>query len=149
MIRQRELGRDTPSFEKGLMDALREDPDVILVGELRDRLCIQLTLNAAETGHLVFATLHASSVSEAIQRILSAFPAEIRDHAADQLAQVLQAAVCQTLTYIPKFEDLAPICELFFTSTAAKAKIRSSEFASLPDTYYAGTEAGCLHRDKY
>lgn len=149
LIRQREVGRDTPSFDKGLQDALREDPDVILVGELRDRETIQLTLNAAETGHLVFATLHASSVSEAIQRILSAFPAEIRDHASDQLAQVLQVVVCQNLMHIPKFEDLAPICELFFTSIAAKSKIRNGDFSSLPDTYYASTDVGCLHRDKY
>jgi twitching motility protein PilT len=149
LIRQREVGRDTPSFEQGLKDALREDPDVILVGELRDREAIQLTLNAAETGHLVFATLHAFNVSEAIQRILSAFPAEIRDHTADQLAQVLQVVVCQTLTHIPKFEELAPICELFFTSTAARNKIRLGELAGLGDTYYAGTDIGCLHREKY
>jgi twitching motility protein PilT len=149
LIRQREVGRDTPSFEQGLKDALREDPDVILVGELRDREAIQLTLNAAETGHLVFATLHASNVGEAIQRILSAFPAEIRDHTADQLAQVLQVVACQTLTHIPKFEELAPICELFFTSTAARNKIRSGELATLGDTYYAGADIGCMHREKY
>ncbi len=149
LIRQREVGRDTPSFEQGLKDALREDPDVILVGELRDREAIQLTLNAAETGHLVFATLHASNVSEAIQRILSAFPSDIRDHTADQLAQVLQVVVCQTLTHIPKFDELAAICELFFTSTAARSKIRAGDFTTLGDTYYAGTDIGCLHRDKY
>lgn len=149
LIRQREVGRDTPSFGQGLKDALREDPDVILVGELRDREAIQLTLNAAETGHLVFATLHASSVSEAIQRILSAFPAEIREHTADQLAQVLQVVACQTLTLIPKFNEQAPICELFFTSTAARSKIRLCDITSLGDTYYGGTDLGCLHREKY
>jgi twitching motility protein PilT len=149
LIRQREVGRDTPSFEQGLKDALREDPDVILVGELRDREAIQLTLNAAETGHLVFATLHASNVSEAIQRILSAFPAEIRDHTADQLAQVLQVVVCQTLVHIPKFGELAPICEMFFTTTAARNKIRSGESNSIGDTYYGAADIGCLHRDKY
>ncbi|WP_176736940.1 type IV pilus twitching motility protein PilT [Oligoflexus tunisiensis] len=149
LIRQREVGRDTPSFDKGLKDALREDPDVILVGELRDRETIQLTLNAAETGHLVFATLHASNVSEAIQRILSAFPAEIRDHTADQLAQVLQVVVCQSLVHIPKFEELAPVCELFFTSTAARSKIRGGDLATLGDTYYGAADIGCLHRDKY
>ncbi|HYX37468.1 MAG TPA: ATPase, T2SS/T4P/T4SS family [Oligoflexus sp.] len=149
LIRQREVGRDTPSFDKGLRDAMREDPDVILVGELRDRETIQLTLNAAETGHLVLATLHSSNVSESIQRILSAFPAEIREQSADQLAQVLQAVVCQTLTYIPKFDELVPVCELFFTSIAAKSKIRNGEINAVPDTYYAATEAGCLTREKY
>ncbi len=149
LIRQREVGRDTPSFDKGLMDALREDPDVIVVGELRDRETIQLTLNAAETGHLVFATLHSSNVTEALQRILSSFPAEIRDHTANQLAQVLQVVVCQSLTFIPKFEELAAICELFFTSVAARTKIRNGDLISLPDTYFAGTEIGCLGRDKY
>lgn len=149
LIRQREVGRDTPSFEKGLIDAMREDPDVIVVGEMRDKETMQLTLNAAETGHLVFATMHASTVSEALSRILKAFPAEGRDNVAAQLAQVLQVVVCQQLSYLEKFQQRVPICELFFSTTGARAKIRSQELGSIPDSYYAGTDAGCMHAERY
>ncbi|MES2743951.1 MAG: ATPase, T2SS/T4P/T4SS family [Bdellovibrionota bacterium] len=148
-IRQREVGRDTPSFEKGLVDAMREDPDVIVVGEMQDTETMRLTLNAAETGHLVFATLHASSVAEALSRILKAFPAEGRDNIAAQLGQVLQAVVCQQLSFQPKFNQRLPVCELFFSTTGARAKIRNQDLSSLPDTYYAGAEAGCMHMDRY
>ena len=77
-IRQREVGRDTPSFEQALLDALREDPDVLMVGEMREPETMRLTLNAAETGHLVLATVHSGTCAEALQRIASAFPAEIQ-----------------------------------------------------------------------
>src|SRR5262245_53950755 len=77
-IRQREVGRDTPSFEQALLDALREDPDVLMVGEMREPETMRLTLNAAETGHLVLATVHSSSCAEALQRVVSSFPSEIQ-----------------------------------------------------------------------
>ena len=73
-IRQREVGRDTPSFEQALLDALREDPDVLMVGEMRDPETMRLTLSASETGHLVLATVHSSTCAEALQRVASAFP---------------------------------------------------------------------------
>jgi twitching motility protein PilT len=149
LIRQREVGRDTPSFERGLVDAMRQDPDVIVVGEMQDTETMRLTLNAAETGHLVFATLHASTVAEALSRILKAFPAEGRDNIAAQLAQVLQAVVCQQLSYQPRFQQRLPVCELFFSTSGGRAKIRMQELSSLPDTYYAGAEAGCMHKDRY
>ncbi|MDA7497219.1 ATPase, T2SS/T4P/T4SS family, partial [bacterium] len=88
-IRQREVGRDTPSFQQALMDSLREDPDVIMVGEMRDPETIRLTLNAAETGHLVLVTVHSSNTIEAIQRIVSAFPAEAQNAISAQLADCL------------------------------------------------------------
>jgi len=75
-IRQREVGRDTPSFDQALLDALREDPDVLMVGEMRDPETMRLTLSASETGHLVLATVHSSTCAEALQRVVSAFPAE-------------------------------------------------------------------------
>src|SRR3954468_5863211 len=83
-IRQREVGRDTPSFEQALLDALREDPDVLMVGEMRDPETMRLTLSASETGHLVLATVHSSTCAEALQRIVSAFPAEIQTGIAAQ-----------------------------------------------------------------
>ena len=78
-IRQREVGRDTPSFEQALLDSLREDPDVLMVGEMRDPETMRLTLNAAETGHLVLATVHLAMCAEALQRVVGAFPAEIQN----------------------------------------------------------------------
>src|SRR6266849_6589132 len=75
-IRQREVGRDTPSFEQALLDALREYPDVLMVGEMREPETMRLTLNASETGHLVLSTVHSSNCAEALQRIVSAFPAD-------------------------------------------------------------------------
>jgi twitching motility protein PilT len=85
-LRQREVGRDTPSFEQGLLDALREDPDVLMVGEMREPQTMRLTLNAAETGHLVLSTVHSSTCVEALQRVVSAFPGEIQNNVAAQLA---------------------------------------------------------------
>src|SRR6267142_1658700 len=99
-IRQREVGRDTPSFEQGLYDALREDPDVLMVGELRDPQTMRLTLNAAETGHLVLTTLHSATCAEALQRIVSAFPAEIQAGICAQLADCLVGVVCQRMRFI-------------------------------------------------
>src|SRR3954469_12740811 len=96
-IRQREVGRDTPSFEQGLLDALREDPDVLMVGEMRDPETMRLTLNASETGHLVLTTMHSSTCAEALQRIVSAFPAEIQTAVAAQLADCLVAVISQRL----------------------------------------------------
>ena len=85
---EREVGRDTPSFEQALLDALREDPDVLMVGEMRDPETMRLTLNAAETGHLVLATVHSGTCAEALQRVVSAFPAEIQSPVAAQLAEI-------------------------------------------------------------
>src|SRR6202022_982931 len=85
-IRQREVGRDTPSFEQGLYDALREDPDVLMVGGLRDPQAMPLTLNGAEPGPLGLTTLHSPTCAEALQRIVSAFPAEIQSGICAQLA---------------------------------------------------------------
>ena len=90
-IRQREVGRDTPSFEQALIDAMREDPDVLMVGEMRDPETMRLTLNAAETGHLVLATAHSATTAEALQRVVAAFPAEIQNSICAQLADCLVA----------------------------------------------------------
>ena len=97
LITQREVGRDTVSFKRALKSALREDPDVILVGELRDHETISLALTAAETGHLVFGTLHTSSAPRALLRIVDAMPAAERDMASAMLASSLQGVIAQTL----------------------------------------------------
>src|SRR5579862_7794906 len=101
-IRQREVGRDTPSFEQALIDAMREDPDVLMVGEMRDPETMRLTLNAAETGHLVLATAHSATAAEALQRVVSAFSPEVQSGVCAQLADCLVAVICQRLQFRPE-----------------------------------------------
>src|SRR4029079_1264523 len=103
-IRQREVGRDTPSFEQGLLDALREDPDVLMVGEMREPETMRLTLNASETGHLVLTTTHSSTCAEALARIVSAFPSEIQNAVRAQLADSLVVVICQRLRFRPELK---------------------------------------------
>ena len=97
LVTQRQVGRDTPSFSQGLRDALREDPDVILVGELRDAQTIGLALTAAETGHLVLATLHTRTASGSVTRIIDSLPPEQQAQARAQLAEVLRLSLSQAL----------------------------------------------------
>ena len=97
LVNQREVGTDVNSFEDGLRSALREDPDVILLGEMRDLESIAITLTLAETGHLVFATLHTNDASQALDRIVDVFPAERRDQIQIQLAGSLQGIISQRL----------------------------------------------------
>ncbi|MGL5964524.1 MAG: type IV pilus twitching motility protein PilT [Cetobacterium sp.] len=97
LIRQREVGRDTPSFSRALKGALRQDPDVILVGELRDLASIESALTAAETGHLVFGTLHTNGAAETIDRIVDVFPEEKQHQIRMQLSSVLRAVISQEL----------------------------------------------------
>ncbi|MBM4373320.1 MAG: Flp pilus assembly complex ATPase component TadA, partial [Deltaproteobacteria bacterium] len=137
-IRQREVGRDTPSFEQALLDALRQDPDVIMVGELREPEVMRLTLNAAETGHLVLATLHSSTAAEALQRLVMAFPAEIQRSVAAQVADCLLAVVCQHLRYRPELDLQVPECEILRGSVAARSVIRQCEFSKLASVLETG-----------
>ncbi len=97
MVNQREVGTDVVSFEQGLRSALREDPDVVLLGEMRDLESIQIALSLAETGHLVFATLHTNDASQALDRIVDVFPAEKRDQIQTMLAGSLQGVISQRL----------------------------------------------------
>jgi twitching motility protein PilT len=97
VITQREIGFDTPSYASGLRAALRQDPDVILIGEMRDQETIETALVAAETGHLVFSTLHTLDAPETINRIIAAFPPHQQDQVRTQLARVLRAAISQRL----------------------------------------------------
>jgi twitching motility protein PilT len=97
MVNQREVGQDTLAWGNALRATLREDPDVILVGEMRDLETIQGTLTAAETGHLVFSTLHTSDAAQTIDRIVDVFPPHQQQQIRVQLASVLEAVVCQQL----------------------------------------------------
>jgi twitching motility protein PilT len=148
-IRQREVGRDTPSFEQALLDALREDPDVIMLGELREPACMRLALNAAETGHLVLATVHSANVNEALQRLVLAFPAEIQASIAAQLADSLAAVICQRLRYRPEFDLRIPECEILIASSSVRNNIRQSEWFKLGRPMETGASEGMWTWDRY
>ncbi len=148
-IRQREVGRDTPSFERGLLDALREDPDVLMVGEMREPETIRLTLQAAETGHLVFATVHSGSAAEALQRVVLAFPPEIQHGMKAALADCLQAVVCQRLHYRPDLKIRVPVCEILMPTHPVKHFIRQGEFFKIISQMETGAENGMWTFTRY
>ncbi|MGZ8940587.1 MAG: type IV pilus twitching motility protein PilT [Limisphaerales bacterium] len=141
-IRQREVGRDTPSFEQALLDAMREDPDVLMVGEMRDPETMRLTLNASETGHLVFATVHSSSAIEALHRVVSAFPSDIQNSVAAQLADCLAGVICQRLRYDSHLGIRLPKCEVLLPTHAVKNFIRRSEFFHIKSVMETGADHG-------
>ena len=149
LIRQREVGRDTPSFEQGLFDALREDPDVLVVGELRDPASMRLTLEAAETGHLVLATLHSSTCAEALQRVVGAFPADIQGGISAQLADCLTAVVCQRLSWLPEHSLRVPECEILLATQSVKAVVRQGQFFKLQTVLETGGAEGCWTYSRY
>ena len=141
-IRQREVGRDTPSFEQALLDALREDPDVLMVGEMRDPETMRLTLSASETGHLVLATVHSSTCAEALQRVASAFPAEIQGAVCSQLADCLVAVISQRLRFRQDLNVRLPECEILLPTHAVKSFIRNREFFKIVSAIETGADSG-------
>ena len=141
-IRQREVGRDTPSFAQALTDALREDPEVLMVGELREPEVMRLTLNAAETGHLVLATVHSASAPEALQRVVSAFPPEIQGAVCAQLADCLVGVVCQRLRFRQDLGIRVPECEVLMASTPVRSLVRQGAFFKLPSALETGAADG-------
>ncbi len=146
VIHQRELGMDTRSFANALKSALREDPDIILVGEMRDHETIALALTAAETGHLVFGTLHTSSASQTIDRIIDVFPEGQQQQIRVQLANSLVAVFAQTL--LPKrLEDgsvkgRVMAQEIMVVTPAIANLIRESKAAQIYSTIQTSSEAG-------
>jgi len=148
-IRQREVGRDTPSFEQALIDALREDPDVLMVGEMREPETMRLTLNASETGHLVLATVHSSTCAEALQRVVSAFPSDIQGAVRAQLADCLVAVICQRLRYRADLKMLVPECEILIPTMAVKSYIRNGDFFKIVQIMETGAEQGMWTWQRY
>jgi twitching motility protein PilT len=148
-IRQREVGRDTPSFEQALLDALREDPDVLMVGEMREPETMRLTLSASETGHLVLATVHSSTCAEAIQRVASAFPAEIQGAVCAQLADCLVAVVSQRLRFREDLNIRVPECEILVATHAVKNFIRTRDFFKIISALETGAEYGMWTFQRY
>jgi twitching motility protein PilT len=142
IINQREVGTDTHSFSSALKYALREDPDVILIGEMRDLETIQAALTIAETGHLAFATLHTNSAAEAINRIIDVFPSHQQSQVRAQLAFVLEGIVTQTL--VPKIggKGRAMAAEILVVNQAVRALIRDDKVHQIYSTMQAGKKFG-------
>ncbi len=142
LINQREVGTDTKSFANALKYALREDPDVILVGEMRDLETIQAALTIAETGHLAFATLHTNSAAEAINRIIDVFPAHQQSQVRAQLAFVLEGIVTQTLVPKAGGRGRAMAAEVLVVTPAIRALIRDDKVHQIYSSMQSGKKFG-------
>ncbi|STX43620.1 twitching motility protein PilT [Legionella donaldsonii] len=141
LVNQRQVRRDTISFNAALRSALREDPDVILVGELRDLETIRLAMTAAETGHLVFATLHTNSAVKAIHRIIDVFPGAEKSLARSMLAESLQAVIAQNL--LPKIKGgRIAAFEIMLCNTAIRNLIREDKLAQMYSSMQTGQAKG-------
>ena len=148
-IRQREIPTHSPSFEQGIIDALRENPDVLVISEMRTPEVMRLTLNAAETGHLVLATMHAANCTEALSRVCMSFPAEIQGSIRAQLADCLVGVSCQRLDFLSAHRLRVPRCELLLPSSGAKGTIRSGNFSQLANVLQSGGDEGMWTFDRY
>lgn len=148
LINQREVHRDTYSFSAALRSALREDPDVILVGELRDLETIRLAMTAAETGHLVFATLHTNSASKTINRIVDVFPGDEKSMIRTMLSESLQAVVAQSLLKKVGGGRVAAL-EVMICNAAIRNLIREDKVAQMYSTIQTGQAAGMMTLDQH
>jgi len=141
MVNQREVGTDVNSFLDGLRSALREDPDVVLLGEMRDLDSISITLTLAETGHLVFATLHTNDASQALDRIVDVFPADRRDQIQIQLAGTLQGVISQRLLPAEGGGRVAAY-EVLMANDAVRNLVREGKSRQLRNTMISGQQEG-------
>jgi len=139
---QRELGTHIPSFAEGVRAAMREDPDVILVGELRDAETISMAMTAAETGHLVLGTLHTTSAVKTIDRIIDALPVEEREQTKSFLAQSLLAVVTQVLVKTPDGQGRKAICEVLMMTKAIAKLIQTEQTHQIPSQLQMGRDLG-------
>jgi twitching motility protein PilT len=142
IVNQREVGTDTKSFQSALKYALREDPDVILVGELRDLETVSAALTIAETGHLALATLHTNSAAEAINRIIDVFPSTQQSQVRAQLAFVLEGIITQTLLQRLKGKGRAMAAEILVATPAIRALIRDDKIHQIYSAMQSGKQKG-------
>ena len=142
IVNQREVGTDTKSFSAALKYALRQDPDIVLIGEMRDLETIQAALTIAETGHLAFATLHTNSAAETINRVIDVFPSHQQSQVRAQLAFVLEGVVTQTL--LPKASGKGRVmaCEILVCTPAIRALIRDDKVHQIYSSMQAGKKHG-------
>ena len=148
-VRQREIPTHSPSYEQALVDALRENPDVLVIGEMRTPEVMRLTLNAAETGHLVIATMHSATCAEALTRICMSFPADMQGSIRAQLADCFVGFVCQRLEFLSDYRLRVPVCEILLPSAASKGTIRGGQFSQIANVLQTGGDAGMWNFDRY
>ncbi len=148
-IQQRELGTHMPSFAQGLVDVLRENPDIIVVGELRDAETMQLTLNAAESGHLVIATMHASTPEEGIYRLCNSVPLEAQNEIRYQLASTLNWLIVQQLVYMEKINFRVPALTIVRAASSIKNIIRENKLNQINSAIQMGKNEGMFTTERY
>jgi twitching motility protein PilT len=148
LINQREVGSHTLSFSGALRSALREDPDAILVGELRDLETIRLAMSAAETGHLVFATLHTSSAAKTIDRIIDVFPGDEKEMIRSMLSESLQAVISQTLCKTKDGSGRVAAHEIMLGTSAIRNLIREAKVAQMYSSIQTGNSVGMQTLDQ-
>jgi twitching motility protein PilT len=149
VITQREIGMDTPSFSEALRRALRQDPDIILVGEMRDLETIDAAVTAAETGHLVFGTLHTTSASKTINRLIDAFPTQQQEQIRAQLSVSLLAVLCQTLLPTLDGKGRKAAYELMICTPAIQNLIRENETFKMDSIIQTSAKMGMVLLDDF
>ncbi|AMB60258.1 type IV pili twitching motility protein PilT [Microterricola viridarii] len=149
LVNQREVGNDTHSFAAALKHVLRQDPDVILIGELRDLETISVALTAAETGHLVFATLHTQDAAQTIDRVIDVFPPHQQEHVRAQLAATLQGVVSQTLIKRASGKGRVVATEVLQTTPAIANLIREGKTYQITSMMQAGRDLGMHTMDQH
>jgi len=142
VVNQREVGVDTSSFAEALKHVLRQDPDIILIGELRDLETISIALTAAETGHLVFATLHTQSAQDTVNRIIDVFPTDAQQQIRAQLSATLKGVVCQSLVRTADGRGRVAATEIMVINAAIATMIRRGETHQIPQALQSGGQQG-------
>ena len=148
LVTQREIGTDVPSFSEAIRGALRQDPDVILLGEMRDLETIEAAISAAETGHLVFATLHTTGAARTVDRIVDAFPADAKDQVRTQLASSILAVISQVLCQKIGGGRVAGY-EIMVATTSIRALIRENKTFRIPSDIQTGARFGMISMDMH
>ena len=141
---QREIGLDAASFDSALIHALRQDPDIIMVGEMRNRETFETALAAAETGHMVLTTLHTKDAAQSISRILDMFPLEERDSIRKSISECLQAIICQRLAPRAIGQGVVPINEILINTSIVKKLIFDNQLEKVPQAIAGGEEEGMM-----
>ena len=147
LIEQRELGQDIPGFASGLKHALRQDPDIILVGEMRDLDTTALAISAAETGHLVLSTLHTVNASQTVERIIDMYPAQQQNQIRSMLGNTLQAVVSQTLFSRIDRPGMVPAVEVMLCTPAVRNIIREARTFEIPNVIDTSRQMGMISLD--
>jgi len=147
MIEQREIGSDCPEFASGLRHVLRQDPDIIMVGEMRDLETTSFTITAAETGHLVFSTLHTINAAQTIERIIDIYPATQQNQVRTMLANTLQAVISQTLFKRIDMPGMVPCTEILLCTSAVRNCIRENRIYEIPNIIETSRRLGMQNLD--